>query len=85
MESSAQGNKAKAAKKGGNAAGKYMQCNVCLDTDMAKGMKQCKVHNHTARAIIDTLKDAPLQQFEALRDQAPDAPAIRVLQRGAGL
>ena len=59
----------------------YSNCNVCMDTDMAPGMKQCKKHNKDVRAIDDSLKDKDAstgtksrKEFQELRDNAPDYP-----------
>ena len=65
----------------GGCKAAYENCNVCMDTDMAKGMKQCKKHNKVVRAIDDTLRSGDLinntnkrKQFQDLRDNAPDYP-----------
>ena len=40
---------------GSKAQGIYKNCNVCGSTDMAKGMKQCKLHNKTVWTIVTSL------------------------------
>ena len=66
---------------GSKAQGIYKNCNVCRSTDMAKGMKQCKLHNKSVRSIVASLDAKDKQdggkarkEFEECRDRAPEHP-----------
>ena len=64
------------AKAKSRALGMYANCNVCESTDMAPGMKQCKLHNRTVRNILASLEgdEEATKGFTQMRDAAPQHP-----------